>query len=79
MMEWLGGVRCRFTDCVGECGGTIERLGLLGHGLKRNMTGYGQESHRLLDDFSRHRLLGRLLLVDAPDFSHTELSLETAW
>ena len=45
---------------------------LLGHTLRRNVTGYGQKSHRLLDDFNRHRLLGYLLLVDAPDFSQTE-------
>jgi hypothetical protein len=32
----------------------------------------GQESHRLLDDFGRHRLLGCLFLVDVPDFSQTE-------
>ena len=57
----------------------LKRLGLLGHTLRRKVIGYGQESHRLLDDFGRHRLLGCLLLVDAPDFNHTELSLETAW
>ena len=57
----------------------LKRRCLLGHTLRRNVIGYGQESHRLLDDFGQHRLLGRLLLVDAPDFSHTELSLETAW
>ena len=43
-----------------------------------NVAGYGQESYRFLDDISRHRLLGCLFLVDAPDFSQTELSSETA-
>ena len=64
---------------VGPRRNHLKRRSLLWHTLRCNVTGYGQESHRLLDDFDRHRLLGRLLLVDAPDFSRTELSFETAW
>src|ERR1035438_3161818 len=52
---------------------------LLGDTRRGNVAGCGQESYRFLDDISRHRLLGCLFLVDAPDFSQTELSSETAW
>ena len=52
---------------------------LLGDTRRSNVAGCGQESYRFLDDISRHRLLGCLFLVDAPDFSQTELSSETAW
>ena len=50
----------------------LKRRCLLGPTLRRKVIDYGQESNRLLDDFGRHRLLGCLLLVDAPDLSQTE-------
>jgi hypothetical protein len=61
----------QFNQLKGRC--------LLGDTGRGNVAGYGQESYRFLDDISRHRLLGCLFLVDAPDFSQTELSSETAW